>query len=264
MRIGLAFVAVLIAGAAAAMAGSAVGPVEKAGGAVAWNQEASSAALTPEALSEGVPAWQKAQMLWPSADDIKRHGVPATEKDRAEALAWIKKYIRPEYLPSNVADNMVAMKQWGVALDTEKETRRADVFLVRYVCQGLVIQMQESNSNVVLTVAASGPAGTAADPKQFVLDTGTKILKDGLMFGPSDKVFTRADKGTASTITRLSWSPPATVVTDENGSRGVSSLKGGELGTSSISANTNGRFIRFDILKNDGGPSMINPFVKRF
>lgn len=231
--------------------------------AVRWNGEASLAGLMPDALSKILPAWKTSQMVWPTDKEIEACRAQANDNVKAEAVNWIGKFIKAEYLPDGLSDHLVAMKQWGVAIEIEEEKRRSDVFIVRYVYKDMLLHIQESPANVVITVSGvPAPVAQAADQRQFVLETGTKLFKEGLMFDPSVRdVLPRTSE---TGITQMSWYPPSTISRGKDGRSSYSVLKGGQLGVMSIGVDTDGRFIRFSLLKADGGPSQLNPFRKRF
>jgi hypothetical protein len=64
----------------------------------------------------------------------------------------------------------------------------------------------------------------------------------------------------------VQWNPPSIVSHDQAGMRLLDTARAAQIGTFHINADTNGAFVRFEVLKSpDGGPAMTrDPYVRRF
>jgi hypothetical protein len=216
-------------------------------------------------------------MAWPSADELSASAASVAPALKEEAHNWLKKFIRPEYLPADIEDHMVAMKAWGrVGRSSEEERpdRRCDVFLVRYRVGDHVIQIQESPYNVIMTVSDERLAESPRqDRRQLVEEVVGAVLNKSLASSSSVlesseslNVLESSESLNGKTGLTVSW-VPASIITEirSDGLGSASGVKMGEVGLSSVHAQTDGRFVRFSITKNDGSAAMfLDPYNPRF
>ena len=67
-------------------------------------------------------------------------------------------------------------------------------------------------------------------------------------------------------LTRVSWIIESILVKDENGSEAIDPSKAGDIGTELVEAETEGRFVRFEITKCPGPvkAAFFDPYEQRF
>jgi hypothetical protein len=242
-------------------------------GSVVWNKESHSRILDDQVLSKpgtGVTPWKVRSMVWPSDTEISAASVSCSTAIKAEAAGWIRRFVRREYTPADLEAHMIAMRAWGRLFDKESE-KLADVFIVRYRTGSSVIHIQESPYDVVVSIAddeSDGKPRPVAERRAFVLETAVKVLDPNLLTdGKSGFYEARrgADSGTSVT-SAFQWSPPSITGMDAKGQKIRDTLTASRIGAFSIKAETDGRFVRFDISKSpEAGPRLYrDPYVQRF
>jgi hypothetical protein len=263
----------------AAAAGSPVGMAADGPAPVAWNDKADSIVLNKTALTnlgDGFPAWEIKQMTWPSEAERRAAAVSAKDAWTAECLKWLGKFFKENYLPADVGKHLVAMRAWGTVRKEAGQPRLCDVFVVRFRKGPYLIHVQESPCNVVITVAdedlarkkAAGEDVAKAAPKELVIQMAQAILNKVLWPDQAGKYF-RQSPDRDLKIGKLStfgWLPPSAVRQDEQGRLIGSGVEEEKLGTmGAVTAETDGSFVRFEIVKYLGGPrSYEDPYQNRF
>ncbi len=238
---------------------------------VAWNDRAASSVLSRNALNEltpVVPEWKARHMLWPADLDLQARQCKATEEQRSDCIRWIAKYVNAVQIPPELDTHLVALGGWAALSEhSSAKDMKADVFLTRFRKGPHVIQIQESPSNVIITIADERLAAQGrADHVPFVTETAALLLKEPLRPNVSSPKFHAADlgEGTHGTkITRVSWIIESVLTPGSDGKEVVSQDKAVEVGTTSVEAETDGRYVRFELRKETFAPG-IDPFVPRF
>ena len=237
-----------------------------------WNEKATHPALDKETLAklgEAFPAWKIKQITWPSVTEISSASTTVDDEVRTSCIRWIKKFLKEEQLPSDIDKHLVAMKNWGVFTKASEQKRLCDVFLVRFTKDPYVIHIQESSYNVVIGIADKRivKKKPKAGHKDLVLQTAAAVLHKNLVPDPAKDLFQRKPKATddGGTISGLTWQPPSVVYRDKKGRRVVKTDVAAKIGTFEIYADTDGAFVRFDIIKFVRGPvSTYDPYIQRF
>lgn len=237
-----------------------------------WNEEAVNAALDKETLAklgEPFPAWKIKQVTWPSVTELSSASVTVDDEIRTSCVRWLRKFLKEEQLPADIDKHLVAMKNWGVFTKASEQKRLCDVFLVRFTKGPYIIHIQESSFNVVIGIADKRivKKKPKADHKDLVLQTAAVILHKDIVSDPAKGLFERKPKATrdGSTITGLIWRPPSVVYRDKKGRRNIRMDVAAKIGTFRIEAETDGGFVRFDIVKAVRGPvSTYDPYMQRF
>jgi len=239
-----------------------------------WNEKATSVVLAKEAmakLGEPFPAWKIKQATWPSVTELSSASVTVDDEIRTSCVRWLRKFLKEEQLPADIDKHLVPMKNWGVFRKASEQKQLCDVFLVRFTKrQGpYVIHIQESSFNVVISIADERivKKKPKAGHKDLVLQTAAGVLHKDLVPDPAKDLFQRKPKATrdGGTISGLIWCPPSAVGKDKKGRKSISTHVTAKIGTFQIEADTDGRFVRFDIKKAGGGPRLVrDPYVQRF
>ena len=251
-----------------AQAGAAEG--EAGAEQVSWNAQVSAGVLSTDSLlevAESLPAWKARQMTWPGPQEIETYSVEPGYQKRAECVKWLRKFLKPECIPDGIHDHLVAMKQWGQVWEKKDPSKASDAFIVRYRLRGLVFQIFETPFNVVVTAGGAQVEEPVADHKQFILDAMRTVLREGLYTEGNTRAFT-VMKGASpqSPVTSVCWTPDYCITNYGPGSVwSVSGVKVAEIGARSIDADSDGRFVRFDIRKDeDGAGTFRDPYKPRF
>ena len=180
-------------------------------------------------------------------------------------MEWLSKFMKKEQLPTNLDKHLVAMKDWGLITEPSKQKRLCDVFLIRFKKDSMVVQIQESPYNVVVAFSNEQLMGTpAGNHKNLVVEAANLLLNSNLKPQvSSENLHVSEIVKDGQTVTRVSWIIESVLFTDEHGKKCVDMLKGWEIGATSVEAETDGRFVKFDIRKEVKGKG-IDPFKERF
>lgn len=237
---------------------------------VQWNAMAQSQILNNTELvklgSEAFPDWKIQQVVWPADSEINLKKVAVDPKLTASCMKWLMKFIKKEQLPAGLEGQLIPMKGWGViGENVSTQDRLCDVFITRFKNGDSVVQIQESSYNVVIAFSNEKLKDSpAVNHKDLVVEVADLLLNSNLKPQVDSKifhVFEFIDKG--QKITRVSWSIESVKSVDKHGGKNIDLHKAGEIGTTSVEAETDGRFVKFAIRKEIDGPG-INPFASRF
>jgi len=235
-----------------------------------WNADVRSAILTRAELSklgEVFPSWKIRQMTWPSQEQVRSHAADVSEYVRASCVKWLTKFLRDDYLPADLKEHLAPMEQWGLVRGdiVQQDGRLCDVFIVRFEKEPYVLHIQDSHANVVIAVEDTTPGGAAvAEHEELVIRTAKAILREALIPGHPPPIV-RKYKKRGRVVTRLIWNPPSVVVSVGPGyRRTIRGVEVQKVGTSLLRAETDGRFVRFDIAKDSGAADDLDPYEKRF
>jgi hypothetical protein len=156
------------------------------------------------------------------------------------------------------------MKNWGLIKKESEQKRLCDVFITRFRKGPYTIHVQESPYNVVITVVDERAAkGTWVDHKDLVFKIGGTILKEELKPDPkSARLFTSEVVRDEHKISKVTWILES-VIRKYKGQNVVDVTKACEVGTTSVEAETDGRFVRFEIRK-EVLPGIADPYIERF
>jgi hypothetical protein len=159
------------------------------------------------------------------------------------------------------------MKNWGLIRKESEQKRLCDVFVARVQREPYVVHIQEGECFVVITVADERRASEPrSDHKSFVTELATEVLNAPVRPDPNgERVYTAVVRREVPVITRVSWGVRGITRTDEDGKRYLDLAKAAQIGTSSVEAETDGRFTTFRIWKERNAKSSCpDPYVERF
>lgn len=217
------------------------------------------------------PVWKTQAMIWPSKDRIDANSVEFEQKTKVECIRWLKKLMKEEFLIKDLDKYLIAMDNWGLFREKSKQERFCDVFICRFTKGSYVVQILESPFNVVISVADETLADKAKekiDHRDFILQISSSILHSSIVPDPLKDWFQFEPKlaPDGSSVTRVQWAPPSIVIKDKMGTRSIDTKSAAKIGTFHIEAETNGSFVRFDIIKSpEFGPRLTrNPYEQRF
>lgn len=238
-----------------------------------WNEKAASVALDKETLAklgDPFPEWKIKQATWPSVTELSSASVTVDDEIRISCIRWLRKFLKEENLPADIDKHLVAMKNWGVFTKASEQKRLCDVFIVRFTKGPYVIHIQESPFNVVISIADGRivKKKPKADHKDLILQTAAEVMNKDILPDPAKGLYERKTKAArdGGTISGLVWRPPSVVGKDKEGRGFIKTDVASKIGTFEIYADTDGAFIRFDIVKSAGvGPMLVrDPYVQRF
>lgn len=243
-----------------------------ADGAKTWNEAAANGVIQKESLaklSPELPEWKIKQMAWPTPAEIAAHKAEASREEIDAAVAAISKVMNTAYIPADLAAHITAMKAWGTHDEPARQERLMDAFVVRYSMEGQTVQIQESPCNIVITVAPEArDQAPAANKEQYILDVAGKVLNPQVAPDPASPTYFNTAAKESPVIKRVGWIPAAAVVQSDPETKtfGTSWKKTVALGISDGAADSDGRFVRFDLLKPSPGPKRgyPDPNVERF
>jgi hypothetical protein len=234
-----------------------------------WNGMAESQIMDNNELAKlgsVFPTWKIKQITWPSSSKINSNKVIVDPNLVVSCMGWLTKFMSKEQLPANLDKNLIAMKDFGLITKESEQKRLCDVFIARFKKGPYVIHIQESPCNIVIAMAderlVSDPR---IDHKNLVIEMATLILNGTLKPNPDSEdlhVFELVRDN--QKISRVSWLIES-AATLKNGRKVIDDAKSCEIGASHVEAETNGRFVKFDIPKVIKGPRECpDCYVKRF
>jgi hypothetical protein len=236
---------------------------------VFWNEAAQSVVLNRSELAklgEALPAWQIRQMVWPSSEELRSAGVAVGEKLKEDCVAWLTKFLDAKQLPPDTKAHLVAMKRWGFVRQGNKQSGVCDVFLTRFQKGPYSVHIQESPGNVLVTIGCESlPPDGGPDPQALVFQTAGVFLKQELRPNAQSKhlYVSKSEQNGVATM-KVTWQIDSVLREDEKGNTYRNGVKAAELGTWHVVAETNGRYVRFDIQKFVDAPMRLDPCAKRF
>ncbi len=237
---------------------------------IRWNSDARSQTLNGDVLSkltDVLPSWKAKQMIWPSIKEVNVSSVVADQEVKASCINWLKKFFADEYLPLDIETHLISMKNWGLIREESEQKRLCDVFVVRFTKGTHTVHIQESPYNVVISFADdTGLKKERIDHEQFALDTAKLILKGQMYPDPNSDIHTFEIVRGGIKISRIVWLTKSVGTTDRNGKKTADLRRAGENGAVGIEAETDGRFVRFEIIKCPGAvkAAYFDPYEERF
>ncbi|MHC4867752.1 MAG: hypothetical protein ACYTEX_27085 [Planctomycetota bacterium] len=241
--------------------------------AIQWGKDARSAVLDVNELGRMravFPAWKVKQSVWPSEEEVTSNTVEASAKEKASCVNWLRRFIREDQLPVGLDKHLVAMKNWGLIKKQSEQKRLCDVFIVRFRKGPYVLHMQESPYNIVLAVSDERLAkNSRSDHTKLVIQTGTRLLNEALKPDPNSDSFHVRGYGAESDsdqISSVTWGIDSVVTIDRAGRRALDLAKAGKVGTTHVHAETDGRLVKFEMIKCPGAvkAAFFDPYVERF
>jgi hypothetical protein len=158
------------------------------------------------------------------------------------------------------------MKNWGLIRKESEQKRLCDVFIARFKKASHVIHIQESPYNVVIGIAHERmPIDARADHKDLVIETATLILNEALQPDRNSDLHIFEIVRDGSKINRLVWLTKGVGTTDKDAKKCANLTNASKNGAVHVEAETDGRFVKFDIIKCVEGPkSYLDPYMERF
>jgi len=237
---------------------------------IQWNEMAESQVLVEKELTElgdAFPTWKIRQITWPSVTELKSKRVEVDEKLNASCVGWIGKFMKDEQMPKNLNKHLIGMRDWGLIRKESEQKRLCDVFIARFKKPPYVVHIQESPYNVIIAVADERLAKDArTNRKDLIVEIAASILNEPLKPDPnSEDLHVHEVVRDECRITIVSWLLKSVATTDRNGKKCINLVKACERGAIRVKAETDGRFVRFEIVKCVSGPrSAPDPYVERF
>jgi len=237
---------------------------------IRWNETAQSRILNKKELVKlgaAFPFWKIKQITWPPVTEINSKSVAVDEKLKASCTRWLQKFTKKGYLPEDFSKHLIAMKNWGLIRKESEQKRLCDVFVARFEKYPYVIHIQESPYNVVIGVADERLANDArADHRNLVIETAKSILNETLKPDPnSEEVHVFKIERDELKVSRVSWGVESVKIRAKDGKRCIDLRKAWKLGATHVEVETDGRFVKFEIVKQVKGPRAFpDPYVERF
>jgi hypothetical protein len=237
--------------------------------AIEWNDAAKSQVLNKNELAKvgaALPAWNIKQITWPSTADINAKSVIVDEEPKTSCMGWLNRFMKKGHLPPDLRAHLIAMKNWGAIRKESEQKRLCDVFIVRFKKGPHVIHVQESPYNVVIGVADGRiPMDSPAEHKGLVMETAALILNETLQPDPNSDLHLFEIVRDGSQISRVVWLTKSVGTIDKHGKKCANLTNASKNGAIDVQAETNGIFVKFNIIKCVEGPkSYLDPYVQRF
>ena len=237
---------------------------------IQWNATAQSQILNNTELAklgDVFPGWKIKQVVWPADSEINLKKVAVDPKLTASCMEWLMKFIKTDQLPVGLDQKLIPMKGWGTISKESEQKRLCDVFIARYKKGDNVIQIQESPYNIIIAVADERlEKNPHADHRNLIIETARSFLSGPLQPNLNSTFFHVGKIDKEGKIARISWSLERVIVIDKDGKKCMSLSEAGKIGTSGVEAETDGRFVRFEIIKSPGAVknAYFDPYIERF
>jgi hypothetical protein len=236
---------------------------------VQWNESAKSVVLNRDELHklrDALPTWKIKQMAWPSSEELISAVTAVDGKLKDDCVSWIAKFIDNNQLPKDLRVHLVAMKEWGLIRKQSEQKRLCDVFITRFRKGPYTIHLQESPANVVVVIGHENLLLTDdIDHKSLIFETAYLFLKEELRPEPKSKrLHVYKETHEKNEITRVTWQIESALIEDEKGNTLLDLSKAAKVGTWHVEAETNGKYVRFNIEKETEDPVSPDPYVERF
>jgi len=254
----------------------------------AWNEEATSSILDQtlfEELRDDRPELPAEEIVWPSPESIKRLSGEPDAEVKASAVKWIRKFVRPEYLPDGIETHLISMRNiqlipnygdaalMGSVMEADSGKNMTEnlqhriwctVNLVRFKKGDYVIQIMETPYNVVVAVG-SEKAAAGQNQVTFVAEVAKAVLREQMSMA-ADDVFSEdflisgidgesivCSGREGEMLTGMRMNPMLKVSFDrkEDTKLRLNRLYTAAIGTTGIDVESDGRFVRFDMEKAD-------------
>lgn len=235
---------------------------------VQWNEMAQSQVMDTNELAKlgtAFPTWKIKQVTWPSASEINTNKVAADPNLTIRCMEWLSKFMKKEQLPTDLDKHLIAMRNWGLIREQSEQKRLCDVFIARFKKAPYVIHIQESPYNVVITVSDERLANKSTIVHQdLIIKIADLILGEALKPNPDSENFHLSSKN--SRITHITWAIDSLQTIDSKGRKVLDLVKAGKVGATHVEAETDGRFVRFEIVKCPGAVkrAFFDPYTTRF
>jgi len=237
---------------------------------IQWNEDAQSQIMSVSELAklgDAFPTWKIKQITWPSASEITTNSVAADPNVVVECMEWLSKFMKTERLPANLDKHLVAMNNWGLFRKESEQKRLCDVFIARFKKDPYIVHIQESSYNIIIAVAIENLAKYArSDHENFVIETAASILNENLKpKADSENLHVSEVVRERYKLSKIVWLINSVTTVDEKGRTCGGYVKAQRVGASVIRAETDGRFVIFDIRKRiKGKRTFPDPYVERF
>jgi len=236
---------------------------------IQWNAMAQSQILNNTELAKlnGIfPDWKIKQVVWPDESEINLNKVIVASNLISSCMEWLRKFITNDQLPVGLDKMLIPMKEWGViGKESSTQGRLCDVFITRFKKGDVVVQIQESPYNIIVTFSNEKLKNSpVVKHKDLVIEVADLLLNSNLkpvVGSESLHIFEIVNNG--QNITRVSWPIESVKFIDKHGNKCIDLHKAGEIGTTSVEAETDGRFVKFALIKEIEGAG-VKPFVRRF
>jgi len=216
------------------------------------------------------PQWLSQPMMWPSNDDLaaKRvHKPPAGLTE--QAIAWLRRCLRPEYVPDLVREQMIALRDWGLMGESRKlPRRRADVFLLRYERFGRCLHIVESADRVIVGFRLDHdlPSDSSDEVCRRVLMRVVHYTIQSAIIPKSEDlvVFHRMSEDRGRVVFLCCLPPGTEVVPEKKPGQGPIFSPPTDALVGMVQVYGRGQFVRIDVHKPDVGPRSPPPYQPRF
>jgi len=236
---------------------------------VLWDGRANSRIIGNEKLAQMedvLPSWKARQMVWPSASEMESNSVSVGDDVKDKCKEWIARFVAKDFLPEDWEKHLTAMKNWGLIKQRSKQKKLCDVFLLRFKTGRSLVHLQESPYDIVITVTDELSTDEGhSDLKAFVLETAEAILAESMMPDTASAVKVFELGSSQKRMARVFWFTKGVEHIDETGRQLASLVEAEKNGSLGVAVETDGRFIRFHIVKYAGGPRAdLDPYEERF
>jgi len=214
---------------------------------------------------ETLPEWISQPLLWPEESEISEHKAAVTEKQKADCIELMSKFVQHNWIPNNTRQYLVPMGNWAKADERWKEKKRkADVFIVNYKINNYLIYMVEGKDNITISIKETNNQKSSIPEDEytdFVYNMAQKFLTKPVL--PTSKNDITWFKKTKKELSSGNWiCSSMKVVVDSKGRKAIPAKNAAKIGAMNVRFHTDGKLIQFVILSDF--QSVLDPYQQRF
>jgi len=125
------------------------------------------------ALMQELSDWVTQTMIWPPKSEVETFLAAATEAQKHKCMLWLKRFIKEEWIPSDIDEHLLPLKGWAKVNRNWKKNGKEDGFLTKYQMGDYLIQIVDTGTNTIITVTKTDT--TPPLPKKAHVDFVSKM-----------------------------------------------------------------------------------------
>ncbi len=242
----------------------------------AWNEEAASAILDALSGDAALPPFFAGQILWPSKEEMESRGGVPSDESRTRSMKWLRKMIRPEYLPDGIGSHLVSLSEVnlvpnyveaslvGARIMADFGEDATDAIAVDIMCTAnivrfkkgdYVVQILDTPYDVIVVVADERTASSRRSANVLAAEVAKAVLRDQISrvadeISSEMTIMVGYDR---NTVLGMQMPRPGRVRFSRDYDRRLRLYRtyAAALGVYMMKVDGDGRFVRFDLEKAD-------------
>jgi tetratricopeptide (TPR) repeat protein len=127
-------------------------------------------------LLTNTPQWAAQLLHWPPAGELQAHLAIRDDALAAEATAMAARVLQPDYLPDDLTDWWIPLRDWNVFYIDWVDHGGADAFLANFSVDETRFQVADTPNNVIVGIRPSTGRGPGLSSRQWVVDVARAFV----------------------------------------------------------------------------------------